>query len=102
MNGYWDGPKAEPQIRTIEEMREVLADPGCTSDQPLYFMYRDLAKSESDREWLRQNRVRYDITVIPARTLCGEYVKTKGHYHTENPAGEIYPEIYEVLEGAGH
>ncbi|MDK2889845.1 MAG: glucose-6-phosphate isomerase, archaeal, partial [Methanoculleus sp.] len=102
MNGYWDGPKPESQTRTIEEMREVLADPGCTSDQPLYFMYRDLAKSESDREWLRQHHVRYDITVIPARTLCGEYVKTKGHYHTENPAGELYPEIYEVLEGTGH
>ncbi len=106
MNGYWDGPKAEPQIRTIEEMREVLADPPrCTSDQPpLYFMYRDLAKSERDREWLRQHHIRYDITVIPARTLCGEYVKTKGHYHTKNPAGELYPEIYEVLEGGtgGH
>ena len=49
MNGCWDGPIPEPQIRTIEDMRDVLADPGCTSDQPLYFMYRDLARSESDR-----------------------------------------------------
>jgi glucose-6-phosphate isomerase len=102
MNGYWDGPKPEPQVRTIEEMRDVLADPACTSDQPLYFMYRDLAQTESDREWLRQHHIRYDITVIPARTLCGEYVKTKGHYHTMNPAGVLYPEIYEVLEGRGH
>ncbi|PKL62820.1 MAG: glucose-6-phosphate isomerase [Methanomicrobiales archaeon HGW-Methanomicrobiales-2] len=102
MNGYWDGPKPEPQVRTIEEMREVLADPGCTSDQPLYFMYRDLARSESDRNWLRQHHIRYDITAIPSRTLCGEYVKTKGHYHTVNPAGMLYPEIYEVLEGTGH
>ena len=54
-------------------------------------MYRDLARNESDWEWLRQHHVRYDITVIPARTLCGEYVKTKGHYHTENPAGAPYP-----------
>ena len=102
MNGYWDGPEPEPQVRTIKEMREVLANPGCTSDQPLYFMYRDLARSESDREWLRQQHVRYDITVIPSRTLCGEYVKTKGHYHTANPAGMLYPEIYEVLSGTGH
>ncbi|MBP8676814.1 MAG: glucose-6-phosphate isomerase, partial [Methanoculleus sp.] len=102
MNGCWDGPIPEPQIRTIEDMRDVLADPGCTSDQPLYFMYRDLARSESDREWLRQHHIRYDITVIPARVICGEYVKTKGHYHPRNPAGEHYPEIYEVLKGRGH
>lgn len=102
MNGYWDGPKPEPQARTIDEMREVLADPGCTSGRPLYFMYRDLARSESDRAWLRQQHVRYDITVIPPGTLCGEYVKTKGHYHTVNPAGVPYPEIYEVLSGTGH
>ncbi|KAF5031500.1 Glucose-6-phosphate isomerase [anaerobic digester metagenome] len=102
MNGYWDGPKTEPQARTIDEMREVLADPGCTSDRPLYFMYRDLARNENDRAWLRQQHVRYDITVIPAGSLCGEYIKTKGHYHPENPAGMRYPEIYEVLSGMGH
>ena len=102
MNGYWDGPKTEPQARTIDEMREVLADPGCTFDRPLYFMYRELAQNESDREWLRQQHVRYDITVIPAGTLCGEYIKTKGHYHPRSPAGMRYPEIYEVLSGTGH
>ena len=102
MNGYWDGPAPEPQARTIDEMRDVLADPGCTFDQPLYFMYRDLARNESDRSWLRQQHVRYDITVISPGTLCGECIKTKGHYHPLNPAGVPYPEIYEVLSGMGH
>ncbi|MFY9132660.1 MAG: glucose-6-phosphate isomerase family protein [Candidatus Methanoculleus thermohydrogenotrophicum] len=102
MEIYWDGPKPEARVRTIEEMRDVLADPGCTSDQPLYFMYRDLAKSDDDRRWLHEHCVRYDITVIPPQTLCGEYVKTKGHYHTLNPVGVPYPEIYEVLAGTGH
>ncbi|SAI87588.1 glucose-6-phosphate isomerase, archaeal [Methanoculleus bourgensis] len=102
MDSYWDGPKPEAQARTIEEMQDVLADPGCTSDQPLYFMYRDLARSDDDRRWLHDHHVRYDITVIPSRILCGEYVKTKGHYHTVNPAGVPYPEIYEVLSGTGH
>ncbi len=102
MEIYWDGPKPEARVRTIEEMRDVLADPGCTSDQPLYFMYRDLAKSDDDWRWLHEHCVRYDITVIPPQTLCGEYVKTKGHYHTLNPVGVPYPEIYEVLAGTGH
>jgi glucose-6-phosphate isomerase, archaeal len=102
MNGRWDGPLPEPQVRTIDEIRSVLADPGCTSDQPIYFMYRDLAKTESDRRLMQTQKIRYDITVIPPMTLCGEYVKTKGHYHTRNPAGLDYPEIYEVIEGKGH
>ncbi len=102
MNGYWKGILPEPQARTIDDMRAVLADPGCTADQPLYFMYRHLALSEDDRRWLEEQHLSYDITVIPAKTLCGEYVKTKGHYHIENPEGIGYPEIYEVLEGEGH
>jgi glucose-6-phosphate isomerase len=102
MNGYWDGPLPEAQVRTMEEIRNVLADPGCTSDQPPYSMYRHLARSDEDRRWLQQHHLSYDITVIPSQTLCGEYVKTKGHYHPKNPAGLRYPEIYEVLEGEGH
>jgi len=62
-------------------------------------MYRDCSKIASDRRWLHERDLRYDITVIPPRNLCGECVKTKGHYHPENPQGVGYPEIYEVLDG---
>ncbi|MFA6332900.1 MAG: glucose-6-phosphate isomerase family protein [Methanoregula sp.] len=95
----WDGELPSPTIRTIEEMRPVLADPLCTCNGPLYYMYRDLAKSDADWRWLHAHHLRYDMTVIPPRDLCGEWVKTKGHYHPKTPAGVGYPEIYEVLEG---
>jgi len=95
----WEGELPVPAVRTIGEMREVLADPACMSGDPLYLMYRDLAKSDADWRWLRHHRLRYDLTVIPPRDLCGEYVKTKGHYHPKNPAGVGYPELYEVLGG---
>ena len=98
----WEGDLPRPSVRTIGEMRSVLADPSCDCADPLYFMYRDLTKSDADRRWLRENRLRYDITVIPARDVCGEWVKTKGHYHPSNPAGTGYPEIYEVVEGLAH
>jgi len=98
----WEGELPRPAVRTIEEMRSVLADPSCEYSGPLYYMYRDLAKSDADRNWLRHHRLRYDVTVIPSRTLCGEWVKTKGHYHPKNPAGVGYPEIYEVIEGQAH
>ncbi len=95
----WSGALPAPGIRTIREMRSVLADPACAASDPLYYMYRDLARSEADRRWLSAHRLRYDITVIPPRDLSGEHVKTKGHYHPVNPAGTGYPELYEVVEG---
>jgi glucose-6-phosphate isomerase len=95
----WDGTLPLPSVRTIAEMRSVLADPSCEGTTPLYFMYRDLAKSDADSQWLQSQKLRYDLTVIPPCTLCGEWVKTKGHYHPKNPAGTGYPEVYEVLEG---
>lgn len=95
----WEGELPQPSVRTVEDMRQVLADPSCTSSGPLYFMYRDLTKSDADRNWLHRHDLRYDLTVIPSRTICGEWVKTKGHYHPKNPAGTGYPEIYEVMEG---
>ena len=98
----WEGELPVPSVRTIMEMRSVLADPGCACEAPLYFMYRDLARSDDDWEWLHSHHLRYDLTVIPPRDMCGEHVKTKGHYHPKNANGVGYPELYEVLEGAAH
>ena len=83
-------------------MRQVLAAPDCQEAGPLYFMYRDLALNDSDREWLLSQRLRYDITAIVSRDICGERVKTKGHYHPASPSGMGFPEIYEVLIGHAH
>jgi glucose-6-phosphate isomerase len=96
----WDGPLPEPQVRTAEDLNTVLADRSCTVQGPVYFMYRDLARSEEDRKWLRDARLRYDVTVIPPMALCGECVKTKGHYHPDNAHGVGYPEIYQIIEGS--
>ena len=95
----WPGPLPKPEVRTVQDLRNVLADERCTCSGPVYFMYRDLAKSEADRTWWIAQHLRYDVTVIPPAVICGEYVKTKGHYHPKTPRGCGYPEIYEVIEG---
>jgi glucose-6-phosphate isomerase len=99
---FWPGNLPEPAVRTIEDLRSVLANPGCQATGPLYFMYRDLALTPGDGAWLAENDLRYDLTVIRSRDLCGEKAKTKGHYHPKNPSGTGYPEIYEVIEGQAH
>ena len=78
----------KPDIRCLNDMRSVVFDKEWTKTAPnleLYYMYRGL-KEEND--------LKYNITVIPARMLGEEFVKTKGHVHVGN-----YGEIYTVLEG---
>lgn len=78
-----------PDIRYLKEMEKVVYDKEWfkTADLnlELYYIYRGLKE---------KNGLRYDITIIPARMLGKEFVKTKGHYHFEN-----YEELYTVLEG---
>jgi glucose-6-phosphate isomerase len=102
LTDFWPGPLPAPSVRTVDEMRCVLADPGCAADGPLYVMYRDCALTAEDRTWLAGQHIRFDLTVIPPATLGREYVKTKGHYHPENTAGVGYPELYQVLAGEAH
>ncbi len=99
MELYRDIDLPEPQIRTIGQMRPVLADAECSASGPLYFMYRNLARTAKDREWLAANRMRFDYTVIPPMIVCGEFVKTKGHFHPTAPDGTGYPELYQVISG---
>jgi glucose-6-phosphate isomerase len=98
----WREYLLSPDQRTIAELRPVLRDPDCRFEGPVYAMYRDLARNADDREWLSRSRIRFDITLIPPADLCGELVKTKGHYHPPAPSGTGYPEVYEVLEGRAH
>lgn len=95
-------PLNNPDIRSGEEIRSVLANPACDCSGPLYEMYRGLSRNDADREWFASHHIRYDVTRIPPRTICGEWIKTKGHYHPLAPDGLAYPEIYEVLEGAAY
>lgn len=88
--------------RYLDEMRDLLFDEEYArkaENEPLYYMCRDVSLSRRDREILMNFSVRYDITIIPPKSLGVEFVKTKGHYHPEVRRGMSYPELYEVLEG---
>lgn len=94
----------EAAVRRAADMADVIADKEWLKenmDAELYYMFRDLWRAE-DRETILQNRLRYDITIIPPRRMGMEFVKTQGHYHPECCPGLTYPEIYEVQEGRAH
>ena len=98
--------KVAPDVRRLSDIKEVVYDReflASSKDLDLYYMYRDLALSRKDREAMQKENLRYDITVIPPRTLGAEYVKTLGHYHPIVPGTALsYTELYEVLEGEAH
>jgi glucose-6-phosphate isomerase len=97
------GRLVEPQIRMLYDIKDVINDRQWLSEsenKELYYMYRDLYLSRTDKEKLLEQGLRYDITIIPPGMLGKEYIKTAGHYHPLAPGGIItYPELYEVLEG---
>jgi glucose-6-phosphate isomerase len=97
------GKKREPDIRWLYDLKDVICDQDWLAkakNTELYYMYRDLFLSRADGEKLREQGVRYDITIIPPGMLGCEYVKTIGHYHPLVPGeGVTFPEIYEILEG---
>jgi glucose-6-phosphate isomerase len=95
--------KLTPNTRYLAEMTEVLFDQAWAKTAPdlkLYYMYRDLAQNDKDRQRIKKTGLRYDITVMPFIMLGKEYNKTAGHDHPLVPDTNItYPEIYQVLAG---
>ncbi len=94
-------------VRKLGEMKEVVFDKRFLStanmDMELYYMFRDVSKNEEDANAIKEQGLRYDITIIPPNKLGSEFVKTAGHYHPCPTGSDItYPEIYEVLEGEAH
>lgn len=91
-------------VRKLSAMKDVVFDSDWfeeAGDRELYYMFRDLAKNDSDLELIKSRHLRYDITRIPAGMLGSEYVKTLGHYHPKvSGTGVSYPELYQVLEGS--
>lgn len=93
-------------VRRLHDMEDVLFDKEWFDktdlrNKNIYYMFRDLAKNDTDFEIINAHHLRYDITVIPPGMLGSEYTKTVGHYHPDVPGKDIsYPEIYQVLEGS--
>ena len=95
-----------PDVRRVFDMPDVIYDVAWLKNAEnidLYYMYRDLFLSKRDKSILRDNHLRYDITVIPPKTLGCEFVKTAGHYHPLVPETNFtYTELDEVLRGEAH
>lgn len=77
-----------PDVRRLNDMREVLYDKNFAKTSPdmdLYYMYRKVKQEKG---------LVHNITVTLAKMLGSEFAKTKGHVHIGS-----FKEIYTVIEG---
>lgn len=89
----------EADVRKLSDAKNVLFQDIPLTDEPIYFMYRDVHQAKDEAN-IRKSGIRYDITVILPGTLGQEYIKTVGHFHPAKPGTtDTYPEYYEVLDG---
>jgi len=95
--------KVEVDIRTYNEIKDVLMQPFAASKKTkFYYMYRNLCLNKN-KAHIADNGLRYDITVIPGIKIGKEFNKTAGHFHKLVPNTNLtYTEVYEVLYGEGH
>ncbi|MFQ6072954.1 MAG: glucose-6-phosphate isomerase family protein, partial [Methanosarcinales archaeon] len=66
------GRTKEPDIRMLYDMSDVIYDQEWlkgAENLELYYMYRDLSLSKKDAQIIKENNLRYDITIIPPRML---------------------------------
>jgi glucose-6-phosphate isomerase len=97
--------EVNPSKRFLKELKDVVYSKEWFSklseqqlNEPLYLMFRDIARPGTKGTFNGRN-IRVDITIIPARQLDSEPVKTLGHFHPISELGKPFPEIYQVLWG---
>jgi len=95
--------KLKPDIRYLNDLKDVVYDKEWLKTAPnleLYYMYRDLAETETDFMEIIKHDLRYDITILKPNHMGREFNKTAGHDHPIVPGTNLtYPEIYEIMEG---
>ncbi|MBN1170481.1 glucose-6-phosphate isomerase [Candidatus Micrarchaeota archaeon] len=87
---FVNGTQHPRDVRKLAQMKDVVMG-NASGNEDQYYMFRDIYKN---------NKIRFDITVIPAGNIGDECPKTYGHYHPKSPGGPGYPEIYQVLNGS--
>ncbi len=91
-----DFPFIKKSERSLEELRPYLKNQKAKNGpDPVYYVWR-YVHLKNDAEKIKAVDLRYDLTLIPAGTIDGEFAKTAGHCHLS------YPEVYEVLIGRAY
>jgi len=94
----FDNKVIDPAIRTYWDMKELYSTgEDIEEGKWLYFMFRWVYTSKYAEDKFKENKLRYDVTVIIPDIIWDELNKTYGHYHPVKSDWKRFEEIYEVL-----
>jgi glucose-6-phosphate isomerase len=90
------------EIRRLDDVRAMLADPAASGPEQLYTIYMDIYE-HGDGEVLREQGLLYGAVVYNHGTVGKEWLRSQGHVHSEKiDVGLRYSEIYEFWTGHGY
>lgn len=88
-----------PEIRTLDQIRASLRDPGCCGPQAVYAIAMDVARLQ-DRDELQKRMLLFGVVTYAAGQLGDEPVRSQGHVHRiSQHSGWSPPELYEIWQG---
>jgi glucose-6-phosphate isomerase len=88
-----------PELRTLDQIRATLRDPGCSGPDPVYAIVMDVGK-RAHHDQLRSRMLLYGAVTYAAGRLGNEVVRSQGHVHrVSSHSGWAPPEIYEIWAG---
>lgn len=92
------GPEVE--IRTLDAIRNSLADPNCDGPAEVYSIAMDVGK-KAHRKKLNEIHQLFGVVTYAAGTLGKEPVRSQGHMHKKSiyANGWSTPEVYEIWSG---
>jgi glucose-6-phosphate isomerase, archaeal len=89
----------QPEMRSLDEIRESLSDPQCAGPDPVYGIVMDIGRDADAAELLRRHLL-FGAVVYASGRLGEEPVRSQGHVHALAPhCGWSTPELFEVWEG---
>lgn len=93
----------ESPVRRLKDMRNLFVDPtGFDDETALYYMYNGIYKPQH-KAFFKDQKIRYEFTVLLDKPINGECIKAHGHIHGINPIRKArHVEAYEILYGKGY
>jgi glucose-6-phosphate isomerase len=86
------------EIRKYKKNEKFFCNSKLDKDQTLYYIYRNSCLKK-DKALFERIGLRYDITVIPPKTIGKELCRTIGHIHKNLKQIGRPAEIYQVISG---
>lgn len=92
----------QPEMRSLEAIRQSLRDPECDGPDPVYAIVMDIGY-ENIRLELQRRMLLFGAVIYASGRLGQEPVRSQGHVHrVSSHSGWSPPEIYEIWDGVAY